>query len=486
MQRLDRCLDEGDVVQQLRISKQDGRAFAAVSLCCTAVFLYNALFVPPLRRVFDFGGDVAALVSIILFGALALVAYFHSRAVRYGYVAVTTVVLCAAGLPLAWVGLQTEDPLALVVSAVFFYVETECGFLLALMSCCEVSSERRVAVVTAAVAAAYGASLALAAVPLLGAVVVGLCMPVASLFFSQVAGRHIFTLVNQSEPAATARIAMPSTMLPFSHSLFLVLLLFQFVFGYSITIEHQALVAPWPLLLLAVLFVVVALGVWRPRLDGLLRIEILLVIMGLVALGWVEPFLASTASVFLGSANGVYLVFLVASLSAAAARNPATSLIVFAWGWSLSEVGIVLGANAAVWTPALLQPFCAFGLMVIFLVLALFGLRRFSADDAAEGITTSAIDTQGKDEVGEGAAAGSLEARCARAAARFGLTPREAEIVALLAQGRNGVRIQEALVITRNTYKTHVRHIYEKMGVHDQQEVMDLVQGFGDRPVDRD
>ena len=475
----------GGAVRRVRVSMQDGRAFAAVSLCCTAVFLYNALFVPPLRRVFDFGGDVAALVSIVLFGALALVAYFHSRAVRYGYVAVTTVVLCAAGLPLAWVGLQAADPLALVASAVFFYVETECGFLLALMSCCEVSSERRVPVVTAAVAVAYGASLALTAAPLLGAVVVGLCMPVASLFFSQAAGRRIFALVNQSEPAATARIATPSTMLPFAHSLFIVLLLFQFAFGYSITIEHEALVTPWPLLLLVALFAAVALRVWRPRLDGLLRIEILLVVMGLVALGWAEPFLASAASVFLGSANGVYLVFLVASLSAAAARNPATSLIVFAWGWSLSEVGIVLGANAAVWTPAQLQPFCAFGLMAVFLVLALFGLRRFSADDAAQGITAPAINAQGG-EAGEEAAAGSLETRCAHAAARFGLTPREAEIVALLAQGRNGVRIQEALVITRNTYKTHVRHIYEKMGVHDQQEVMDLIQSFEGQSADRD
>ena len=145
----------------------------------------------------------------------------------------------------------------------------------------------------------------------------------------------------------------------------------------------------------------------------------------------------------------------------------------------------MLGANAAVWTPAQLQPFCAFGLMAVFLVLALFGLRRFSADDAAQGITAPAINAQGG-EAGEEAAAGSLETRCAHAAARFGLTPREAEIVALLAQGRNGVRIQEALVITRNTYKTHVRHIYEKMGVHDQQEVMDLIQSFEGQSADRD
>ena len=45
----------------------------------------------------------------------------------------------------------------------------------------------------------------------------------------------------------------------------------------------------------------------------------------------------------------------------------------------------------------------------------------------------------------------------------------------LLAQGRTRAFIQEELVLSGGTVKTHVTHIYAKMGVHDRQEMMDLI-----------
>ena len=36
--------------------------------------------------------------------------------------------------------------------------------------------------------------------------------------------------------------------------------------------------------------------------------------------------------------------------------------------------------------------------------------------------------------------------------------------------------MEEALVISRNTVKTHVRHIYAKLGCHSQQELIDLAE----------
>ena len=52
---------------------------------------------------------------------------------------------------------------------------------------------------------------------------------------------------------------------------------------------------------------------------------------------------------------------------------------------------------------------------------------------------------------------------------------READVFRLLARGNNTLRIQEELAITKNTLKYHVRHIYEKAGVHSQQELIDLL-----------
>ena len=62
-------------------------------------------------------------------------------------------------------------------------------------------------------------------------------------------------------------------------------------------------------------------------------------------------------------------------------------------------------------------------------------------------------------------------------AAQYRLTPRETEVFKLLAQGRTRAYIQEELVLSVSTVKTHVSHIYAKLGVHDRQGMMDLVLG---------
>ena len=60
-------------------------------------------------------------------------------------------------------------------------------------------------------------------------------------------------------------------------------------------------------------------------------------------------------------------------------------------------------------------------------------------------------------------------------AADYGLTPREAEILALVALGRSAKYISEELMVSYNTTRTHVRHIYEKLNIHSKQELIDLV-----------
>ena len=70
----------------------------------------------------------------------------------------------------------------------------------------------------------------------------------------------------------------------------------------------------------------------------------------------------------------------------------------------------------------------------------------------------------------------SFDDVCDALAASFRLTPREREVFRMLAAGRNREYIEEHLVISRNTVKAHVRHIYEKLGVHSHQDLIDLVQ----------
>ena len=68
-----------------------------------------------------------------------------------------------------------------------------------------------------------------------------------------------------------------------------------------------------------------------------------------------------------------------------------------------------------------------------------------------------------------------IMAYCQKLAQDSGLTPREAEILALIALGRSAKYIAEELLISYNTTRTHIRHVYEKLNIHSKQELIDLV-----------
>ncbi len=69
-----------------------------------------------------------------------------------------------------------------------------------------------------------------------------------------------------------------------------------------------------------------------------------------------------------------------------------------------------------------------------------------------------------------------IAAGVARVAARYQLSPREAEVCEYLARGRSQTYIREALFLSKNTVATHVRRIYTKLDVHSKQELIDLVE----------
>ena len=47
----------------------------------------------------------------------------------------------------------------------------------------------------------------------------------------------------------------------------------------------------------------------------------------------------------------------------------------------------------------------------------------------------------------------------------------------LLAEGRNEPYIESALGISRTTVKTHITHIYRKVGVSSRQQLIDVLRG---------
>lgn len=71
---------------------------------------------------------------------------------------------------------------------------------------------------------------------------------------------------------------------------------------------------------------------------------------------------------------------------------------------------------------------------------------------------------------------GRFKRKCEATANRYLLSARETEVLFFLAKGHNATSIQEQLFISEGTTKTHIRHIYRKLDVHSQQELIQIVE----------
>lgn len=77
-------------------------------------------------------------------------------------------------------------------------------------------------------------------------------------------------------------------------------------------------------------------------------------------------------------------------------------------------------------------------------------------------------------------AVGSWKLSCESICDAYGLSPREREVFALCAKGRDTPFICGKLYISAHTVKSHIYHIYGKMGIHSQQELISMVEERAD------
>jgi DNA-binding NarL/FixJ family response regulator len=79
-------------------------------------------------------------------------------------------------------------------------------------------------------------------------------------------------------------------------------------------------------------------------------------------------------------------------------------------------------------------------------------------DPAVQHHVVAALSAPGAEPSGDGAPCGLPD----------GLTPREAEVLALIAGGLTNTEIADRLVVSAATVKSHVNHIFAKAGVRDR------------------
>ena len=95
---------------------------------------------------------------------------------------------------------------------------------------------------------------------------------------------------------------------------------------------------------------------------------------------------------------------------------------------------------------------------------------------AMERSNAQGAESEGGDTNEQVRGGGRFRRKCEAVANTFLLSRRETEILFFLAKGHNAAYIQEKLYISEGTAKTHIRHIYRKLDVHSQQELMRTVE----------
>lgn len=165
-----------------------------------------------------------------------------------------------------------------------------------------------------------------------------------------------------------------------------------------------------------------------------------------------------------------------------------SSITIFGIGWGMVTFGVLLGSTVG-------QAICSFApfapqvlsliafistLVILFSYLFVFSeddlIRLTEIDDDSADAASGAESTFAGGDRGQPNGRPRFVDRCAEVTSEYGLTPKETEIMVLFAKGRSSARIQEDLVLSRGTVTTHLRHIYQKMGVHNKQDFLDLIE----------
>ena len=193
---------------------------------------------------------------------------------------------------------------------------------------------------------------------------------------------------------------------------------------------------------------VMTVGLYTSDMQGLTRIFIPIGYAGFDILVW-------TLVAFYGKASSVPPLRAAAIAMGAEQAGILTGQL----------IGVALGGGANATNNLVLM------VLSYLLLVAVLGLTRLSTAVWRRQRAGAAADEPGEAPAADG---GHL----ARFADAHGLTSRERDIFALFAEGRSAPYIAEMLVLSENTVKTHMRHIYTKCDLHSRQELLDAIEAF--------
>ena len=340
-------------------------------------------------------------------------------------------------------------------------------------------------------------------------------MPLVALGLAFTTSKGVFEEIRVSHSASELSATNPFSFVPLKSLFMLSLFIYQFVFGFSMrlgeatggVVNESWIVAP-----LAILVVFGALRLKRPNADDLNDIAVLVVICAFLAILVGSQDYVGYASSLLAAGSTILNLVAWVALLGLTSNNHFAAPAVIGFGRGICSIGSITGAQVGIMTNDFIatQPemvnYVAASMVLILVVFSFLVMRRFSfsgtaaglvpmqvpveepssAQEAGDSVSTKPEISDTPDSPGDASVRiaapdkendlrRGFDEKCLDLAEQYGLTAREKDVFLLLARGRNRDYIQEMLVISKNTVKVHVKHIYQKMDVHSHQELIDLV-----------
>jgi DNA-binding CsgD family transcriptional regulator/MFS family permease len=461
------------------------RLYVTLSLALTLGFLgywlLNHCVFPLFDTVFIWAREVSAGTGGLTLMAVALVAAWKPSAFKGVPIVSATLSAILGSAVLMVCGLYFNSIPLLLVGAWLSTVANGVVTVIAGLSCTRMGLRGAGISIAAAYLAAYALRWLFIGLP--GSI--GLCTyilaPVVALALVVPSARPLLERVVTAQPPAQKAVTQPASFLPFGNRVFICLILFRFVYGYVLTFgetERVPFLTALTIIPLAALLVVVVLKKNELDADRLFLVAVLCVVAGFLALLVQGKGNNPVIAALLASGVGFFEILLLFILIALGSKNQGISLVILSWASALNSLATLVGANFGRFTdqyyessPLVASSLVA-GVVLVFVAYILVALKGFSFKHTVESIEGS--------EPGASIVVHSdtpqIQDACDVLGRRYELTAREHEVLHLLARGRSSKVIQEELNVSYNTVKAHVRHIYTKLNVHGQQELIDMVE----------
>ena len=214
-----------------------------------------------------------------------------------------------------------------------------------------------------------------------------------------------------------------------------------------------------------------------PRFSSVERVVFPVLAAGFLALPYTSGTVRVIVIVLLIADATTYLAFHWSVLIALSYRHHVQTAFHFAQGLISPLGGLAVGWIAA-GTTLVVANASSFDAMlglslaaVLFIIVAL-AIVPFASNREVEAVFAEDEPAEGEQQESRA----SWRLCCKEICDQYQLTPREQEVFALLAKGRNAEHIGKELFISMHTVKTHTSRIYRKLSINSQQELIDCIE----------